>query len=187
MEYMNDAMYLPDKINTRLTPVKSEIKMKSFLFDILEGLEYVHSNGIIHCDIKLENLLRHKTDDDAIGLMKISDFGLSHKVDPATKKAFMDVQTGSFSYLAPEARTGAYIDEKLDMWSLGICLYQMSVAYKPTAIGGYKYGTGPIPFRKVDWRKRSPELQDLVVSMLQFDPEKRISSKEALQHPWFSV
>ena len=73
------------------------------------------------------------------------------------------------------------------MWSIGIILYKMAMAYKPTQLAGYKYGTGPIPFRKFDWKKRSPELQDLVVRLLEYEPEKRISAEEALQHPWFSV
>jgi calcium/calmodulin-dependent protein kinase I len=62
----------------------------------------------------------------------------------------------------------------------------MAVAYKPTAIANYKYGNGPIPFRKVDWRKR-PLLQDLVTGMLEFDPEKRLSAEEALAHEWFQT
>eukprot|EP01016_Furgasonia_blochmanni_P022349 TRINITY_DN2437_c0_g2_i7.p1 TRINITY_DN2437_c0_g2~~TRINITY_DN2437_c0_g2_i7.p1 ORF type:complete len:124 (-),score=13.17 TRINITY_DN2437_c0_g2_i7:351-722(-) len=81
----------------------------------------------------------------------------------------------------------SYVDEKVDIWSLGVNLYKMSVAYKPTQIGGYVYGSGPIPFRKVDWKRRSKELQDLVTLMLEFDPVKRPSAKEILQHPWFSV
>ena len=70
---------------------------------------------------------------------------------------------------------------------MGVVLYKMSVAYKPTQITGYKYGEGPIPFRRVDWRKRSKELQDLISLLLEVDVEKRISVKEALEHPWFHV
>jgi len=71
------------------------------------------------------------------------------------------------------------------MWALGVVLYKMAVAYKPTQIAGYKYGKDPIPFRPVDWKKRSYELQDLIEKMLEVDPEKRISAQEALEHPWF--
>ena len=63
----------------------------------------------------------------------------------------------------------------------------MAVAYKPTILGDYKYGSGPIPFRKFDWRKRSPQLQDLVTKLLEYDPEKRITAEEALDHPWFTI
>lgn len=80
-----------------------------------------------------------------------------------------------------------YVNEKIDMWALGVTLYKMAVAYKPTQITGYNYGLGPIPFRKTDWRKRSPELQDLVTKLLEVNVEKRISAEEALQHPWFQI
>ncbi len=66
-------------------------------------------------------------------------------------------------------------------------LYKMSVAYKPTILGNYKYGSGPVPFRKIDWRKRSPQLQDLVSKLLEFKSEDRISAEEALDHPWFTL
>jgi len=71
---------------------------------------------------------------------------------------YMEVKSGSPSYMAPEVKSKSYLTEKIDLWSLGIVLYKMSVAYKPTQIAGYKYGSGPIPFRKQDWKKRSPEL-----------------------------
>jgi serine/threonine protein kinase len=81
----------------------------------------------------------------------------------------------------------SYCSEKIDLWAAGILLYKLSVAYKPTNIGGYKYGSGPIPFRDRDWKKRSHEHKDLVSKLLEFDPTKRISAEEALLHPWFSI
>ena len=50
----------------------------------------------------------------------------------------------------------------IDIWALGIVLYKMCVAYKPTQVGGYKYSDGPIPFRKIDWKKFSQDCQNLV-------------------------
>ena len=63
----------------------------------------------------------------------------------------------------------------------------MAVAYKPTQLGDYRYGNGPVPFRKFDWKKKSNELQDLVSKMLEVDPKKRVSAAEALEHSWFTV
>jgi serine/threonine protein kinase len=77
------------------------------------------------------------------------------------------------------------VNGKIDIWALGIVLYNMSVGYKPTAIKKYKYGDGPIPFHRGGWEERSPEVQDLTRKMLEFDPEKRISAREALEHLWF--
>ena len=54
---------------------------------------------------------------------------------------------GTYGYKAPECVGGRLITEKADIWSLGIVLYVMSVAYFPHMMKGYKYGDGPIPFR----------------------------------------
>jgi serine/threonine protein kinase len=188
MEHMNKPDYFREKLDVNLNPIKSEIKMKSYVNDALEGLVYLHNDGVVHCDLKLENLLLNaQEDEERIPLLKICDFGISRLMDPNNGKIFMEVKSGSPSYIAPEVQSESYIDEKIDLWSLGIVLYKMAVAYKPTQIAGYKYGTGPIPYRKIDWKKRSPELQDLVTKLLEFDPEKRVSAKEALQHPWFVI
>ena len=62
----------------------------------------------------------------------------------------------------------------------------MAVAYFPTAIKQYKYGSGPIPFRPTDWRDYDfIHLKDLVESCLKIDPSERITVNEALNHPWF--
>ena len=82
-------------------------------------------------------------------------------------------------------KQNASFGTEIDMWSFGVCLYEMAVAYKPTKILDYKYGSGPLPFRRVDWKTRGKFLQDLISQCLQIDPEKRITAEEALQHPWF--
>jgi len=190
MEYMNKPDYFREKIDVNLNPIKSEEKMKSYMSNVLEGLDYVHTDGIVHCDMKLENLLVHAPEEgenDGIPIVKVCDFGISHLLNPENGKFYMEVKSGTHSYLAPEIKQGAYLDEKIDMWALGIILYKMAVAYKPTQIAGYKYGGGPIPFRKIDWKKRSPELQDLITRMLDTEPEKRPSTKDCLQHQWFAV
>ena len=62
----------------------------------------------------------------------------------------------------------------------------MAVAYLPTAIKQYKYGSGPIPFRYVDWKDYDfVNLKNLIESCLCIDPNKRITVLEALNHPWF--
>jgi serine/threonine protein kinase len=63
----------------------------------------------------------------------------------------------------------------------------MAVAYFPTAIKKYTYGSGPIPFREYDWKFFEGKLliQDLIQQCLIMDPSKRITAEEALNHPWF--
>ena len=62
----------------------------------------------------------------------------------------------------------------------------MATAYFPTAIKKYRYGSGPIPFRGVDWKYFDlPKIQDLIERCLEIDPAKRINVKDALNHEWF--
>lgn len=72
------------------------------------------------------------------------------------------------------------------MWSFGVTLYQMATAYFPTAIKQYKYGSGPIPFRKTDWSSFDFELlKDLIEHCLIIEPCDRITAAQALNHAWF--
>ena len=64
----------------------------------------------------------------------------------------------------------------------------MAVAYLPTAIKQYKYGNGPIPFRACDWSGYDyTKIKDLIERCLEFEPDKRITVGDALDHPWFEA
>ena len=81
LEYCDRENYLADKILERKNPVSSTEKLLSYSRDILQGLDYIHQQGIIHADIKTENVLTQSTRDDEFPTLKIIDFGLSMKVD----------------------------------------------------------------------------------------------------------
>ena len=88
--------------------------------------------------------------------MKLCDFGLSNKMD--TEGKIKMGKTGTQGYMAPELGKIGEVDSSIDMFSFGILLYELATAYKPTAVKNYRYGSGPIPFRNVDWRKRNKGL-----------------------------
>lgn len=78
----------------------------SYATDILEGLKYIHGNGIIHDDIKLENILMTSSEtEEEYDKAKICDFGLSHLMDPSSGKALTEVKCGTMGYMAPEIST----------------------------------------------------------------------------------
>lgn len=75
-------------------------KLQSYASDILQGLNYLHSSGIIHSDMKIQNVLRHKPDedeaDDELPLVKLCDFGLSHLMsNEYNGKAYMAEKCGT--------------------------------------------------------------------------------------------
>ena len=125
-------------------------------------------------------------EDDVISV-KIWDFGFSYILDPlkGNKILIKDV-SGTIGHIAPEVKHNWMIGTEVDIWCYGLILYEMAMAYKPTQVKNYSYSEGEIPFRKVDWRRKSPELQDLISKWMNFNPEDRISAEEALKHPWFS-
>ena len=98
-------------------------------------------------------------------------------------------RSGTFGYIAPEVKkNNMMIGPEVDMWAFGVILYELCTAYKPTAVKKYQYGTGPIPFVARDWRKldkKGAPIQDLILKCLELEPEKRITSEQALESPWF--
>ena len=123
------------------------------------GLAEIHKSGIIHADLKLDNLLLHR-EEGKDPIVKICDFGIAQIInvidEDGNAKALMKERSGSGMYIAPEIKgNNKLVGPEIDMWAFGIILYEMCVAYKPTQVKNYKYGSGPIPFRLTDWRKRS--------------------------------
>lgn len=117
MEYCDKASYLSDKILEVSilgdsqsiyqchTPIGNNDKMVSYVQDILEGLKYVHQSGVIHDDIKLENLLMQSAErEDEYNSVKICDFGLSQIIDPKVGMAQLEAKCGTMGYMAPEVK-----------------------------------------------------------------------------------
>lgn len=184
LEYANKPFYLSEMVHDRHTPIEDEDHLRKYAKDILEGLAYIHNQGIIHGDIKLPNMLCHE-DNDVI-TVKICDFGFSHIIDPKTGKVIIHDVSGTLGHIAPEVKSHCSIGTEVDIWCFGLMLYEMAVAYKPTQIKNFSYSDGDIPFRKYDWRRKNPELKDLISKCMSFDPEERITAEEALQHPWLT-
>ncbi|QAT43189.1 Stk1 family PASTA domain-containing Ser/Thr kinase [Aminipila luticellarii] len=93
---------------------------------IAAGLSCAHKNHIIHKDVKPHNVL--VTND---GVAKITDFGIAKFVDNATIVGNADTVMGSVHYFSPEQARGGYVDEKSDIYSLGIVMYEMVTGKVP--------------------------------------------------------
>ena len=99
---------------------------------IVEGVVYIHSNGIIHRDIKSNNIKI-----TAGGEVKLLDFGIA-RADSSPKLTVVGDVVGTFQYLSPEQLTGGTADLRSDIWALGVLLYEMlsgDVPFDATSIG----------------------------------------------------
>ena len=95
-----------------------------FFYQLIKGVEYIHSKNIVHRDLKPENLLLTENN-----ILKIIDFGLSHPFDGTE---MLKTKCGSPSYAAPEIITGTVYDGfKTDVWCCGVILYAMLCGFLP--------------------------------------------------------
>lgn len=120
--------------------------------------------------------------------IKIIDFGTSQQFDVGSKKK-MEERYGTPYYIAPDVLNKSY-NEKCDIWSLGVILYILLVGYPPfngsddkKIIDAVKKGKYTLD--EPEWDDVSEEAIDLVKKCLTYDPDKRISASEALDHVWF--
>jgi 5'-AMP-activated protein kinase catalytic alpha subunit len=102
----------------------SENEASIFFYQLIKGVEYIHSKNIVHRDLKPENLLLTENN-----ILKIIDFGLSHPFDGTE---MLKTKCGSPSYAAPEIITGTEYDGfKTDVWCCGVILYAMLCGFLP--------------------------------------------------------
>lgn len=101
------------------TPMNEE-NLKVLLKQLLSALVYCHKIGVIHRDIKAQNIMFSNSDD--LTSLKLIDFGLSAQAD--AQKASLSRAMGTAAYLAPEVILGEY-NEKVDIWSVGVLIYYM--------------------------------------------------------------
>ena len=106
---------------TEFSAPMEENQIKELFYQMLTSIEYCHSQGIVHRDIKLENFLVD-IDNDGTIIVKLSDFGLACKYEadqPPTTKC------GSILSVAPEMLIKETYCHKVDIWGLGIILYEL--------------------------------------------------------------
>lgn len=94
--------------------------------NICSAIEHAHQNKIVHRDIKPQNILMGED-----GSVKVADFGIARAVTTATVTAAGSDVMGSVHYFSPEQARGGYVDEKSDLYSLGVVLYEMCTGTVP--------------------------------------------------------
>ncbi len=155
-------------------PLESE-EVVEIAAQVAEGLREAHEKGIIHRDIKSGNIMITEK-----GQAKIMDFGLA-KLAKAKLKTDVGTTSGTAAYMSPEQARGESVDQRTDIWSLGVVLYQMITGEIPFK-GEYEEAVvysilneEPEPIAKLN--KEVPESLHTIVNMaLEKDPAQRYQS-----------
>ena len=152
-----------------------------YMREVLEAVRYIHSFSpkIIHRDIKPENLLL-----DENYRVLLSDFGWSNFLDEnETRKTFC----GTPEYLSPEMAKKSGHNEMVDIWALGVLLFEFLAGYAPFSGSCPKELYANIKKLKVNWPVDFPPLaKNLVSKILKLNPSERLSVDEILDHAWFT-
>ena len=168
-----------------------ESLVRSLTRQTLAGLAYLHDKGVLHRDLKADNILL-----DVDGTCKISDFGISKKTDNIYGNDVTNSMQGSVFWMAPEVvrSEGQGYSAKVDIWSLGCVVLEMFAGRRPWSkeetIGAiYKLGSNqapPIPDDVSD--SVSPEAVAFMSECFEIDPGERPTAETLLrQHPFCKV
>jgi len=174
----------------------SERESRQVMHAILQSVAHMHERGIVHRDLKPENILIDFSDDGATSSIKMIDFGLAR---PDSRQQTLMTRpnltrfksrVGTPYYIAPEVIRKDY-STSCDEWSCGVIAYILLCGFPPfngaTDADIFKrVKQGEFSFPNPEWKHISREAKHLIAKLLNKDPSKRITAREALQHPWFA-
>ena len=176
MEYVEEGSlrdYL-EQAKGRCLPLYQVIR---WVLQVAEGLTEAHRQGVVHRDIKPDNLMLTNT-----GHLKITDFGLA-RLDTTTRLTASGAMLGTVNYMSPEQVTGREIDGRADLFSLGATFFELLTGHQPfegddaSAIYYSILHEEPDPVFR--YRRDTDQSLDLIISkLLQKNPDHRYQSAE---------
>ena len=147
-----------------------------YFIQVVNAVYYLHLNSIIHRDIKPENILIGSK-----GLLKLCDFGWAKELNLENRSTFC----GTMEYMAPEIVGCGNYDYSVDIWSLGILLYELLFGHSPFKAQSMKDVMLNIKNHDLTYDKSiSIECKDLINKLLNINPQKRLKIRDILQHPF---
>ena len=179
MEYFPSHTLGGEIVNEKPVQLKRAVK---FGIDIATGMAVAHQAGIVHRDLKPANILI-----DNEGLLKIVDFGVAAaQTQGDTQLTKTGYVIGSPKYMAPEQILGKKVDERADIYSLGVILYELFSGVPPYSRGDHM----SVMYQHVQGKARPPidinkdlplELNNLVMKCMSLDKAKRAQSMDELR------
>jgi len=179
MEYFPSHTLGAEVVNEKPVETKRAVR---FATDMCKGMTVAHKVGIVHRDLKPANILINTE-----GLLKIVDFGVAaaHREGDTqlTKTGYV---IGSPKYMAPEQILGRKVDERADIYAIGVIMYEMFTGVPPYSRGDHM----AVMYQHVQGKARPPQeinpelppgLSDLIMKSMAVDKAKRFQSMEELR------
>ena len=157
------------------------------MYDLLSVVSYLHLRGIVHNDLKPENIMMASDTDDSEII--IGDFGLSKF---AMDEERFTMAQGTLAYVSPEVLNGTGYGKEVDLWSCGVILYLLVSGTLPfdsneREVIIEKTMEGRVPLDRKSFAEVSDECKSLIKGLLTVDVERRFTCQQALSHPWFRL
>jgi serine/threonine protein kinase len=150
---------------------------------ILGAIDHMHERKVVHRDLKPENLMLRSPDDDLDIL--VIDFGLSETNVDGDR---LYGAVGTLDYNAPEMLKKEFYGSKVDMWAMGVITYCMLSGTMPFSTQPERTKkeilSGVLNFPADRWKYVSPESINFIKCLMESNPSKRLSAKQALEHEW---
>nr|XP_020729312.1 serine/threonine-protein kinase ULK3 isoform X1 [Odocoileus virginianus texanus] len=156
-----------------------------FMQQLASALQFLHERNISHLDLKPQNILLSSLEKPHL---KLADFGFAQHMSPRDEK---HVLRGSPLYMAPEMVCQRQYDARVDLWSVGVILYEALFGQPPFASRSFSELEEKIRSNRVIELPLRPQLsqdcRDLLQRLLERDPSRRISFQDFFAHPWVDL